>query len=382
MTKLNPSIGRLINVSTLGRNALCWCGSGKKYKKCHIWRERQEPLELNDGLKVFKAQFSRSYCSHPDKASCSDKIINAHTIQRSGVISAIAEDGHVFGLEIDPLTGIREEDFNVKQIGVKKATTFKGFCGHHDNEAFKPLEGEPFVGNQKQCFLLGYRALCKEVYVAEAKVAIFQYLRDVGDYGLTHPGQVMYQSEIQTMLSGAELGLRDLRKQKSIFDAALINDDYSQFSHYVIELDSIPDVMVNGALFPEFSFDAQLICDLSDLSAQFDILAFNLIAVNNHGAAVFTWHGVESKNLIFINSLRGLSDDEIPHALVRFIFEHFENVIIRPSWWTSLSNEDRTRILNRWKTGVDSDKDRMPTCLADDGLKCVNWKVSNRLHHT
>ncbi|HJH15504.1 MAG TPA: SEC-C domain-containing protein, partial [Bilophila wadsworthia] len=22
----------------IGRNDLCWCGSGKKYKKCHLYR--------------------------------------------------------------------------------------------------------------------------------------------------------------------------------------------------------------------------------------------------------------------------------------------------------------------------------------------------------
>jgi SEC-C motif len=35
---------------TLGRNAPCWCGSGKKYKKCHMMAdeaamERSGPLE-------------------------------------------------------------------------------------------------------------------------------------------------------------------------------------------------------------------------------------------------------------------------------------------------------------------------------------------------
>jgi uncharacterized protein YecA (UPF0149 family) len=26
----------------LGRNTLCWCGSGKKYKKCHLIEDEQK----------------------------------------------------------------------------------------------------------------------------------------------------------------------------------------------------------------------------------------------------------------------------------------------------------------------------------------------------
>ncbi len=28
-----------------GRNALCWCGSGKKYKKCHLPADEKAGLE-------------------------------------------------------------------------------------------------------------------------------------------------------------------------------------------------------------------------------------------------------------------------------------------------------------------------------------------------
>lgn len=28
----------------LGRNSPCWCGSGKKYKKCHLARDRERGL--------------------------------------------------------------------------------------------------------------------------------------------------------------------------------------------------------------------------------------------------------------------------------------------------------------------------------------------------
>ena len=29
----------------LGRNELCWCGSGKKYKKCHLAKDEKNKFE-------------------------------------------------------------------------------------------------------------------------------------------------------------------------------------------------------------------------------------------------------------------------------------------------------------------------------------------------
>ncbi|MFJ2449809.1 SEC-C metal-binding domain-containing protein [Pseudomonas sp. NPDC087626] len=33
---------------TTGRNELCWCGSGKKLKRCHLGRAAADPLKLWD----------------------------------------------------------------------------------------------------------------------------------------------------------------------------------------------------------------------------------------------------------------------------------------------------------------------------------------------
>jgi len=32
----------------LGRNELCWCGSGKKYKRCHLGRDEHKRRMRND----------------------------------------------------------------------------------------------------------------------------------------------------------------------------------------------------------------------------------------------------------------------------------------------------------------------------------------------
>ena len=72
-----------------------------------------------------------------------------------------------------------------------------------------------------------------------------------------------------------------------------------------------------------------------------------------------------------------MADAEIPHALVRFTFEHFENTFASPPWWEALDSVARDKLLDRMSTGT-STHARLPNCLLDDGLRIVNWGVTAR----
>jgi SEC-C motif len=80
----------------MGRNDPCWCLSGRKWKDCHREREFQKPINVFQVSQMMYEEFAKGYCLHPEASpeTCS-KIINAHTIQRNGGLSAIAELNHV-----------------------------------------------------------------------------------------------------------------------------------------------------------------------------------------------------------------------------------------------------------------------------------------------
>jgi hypothetical protein len=86
----------------IGRNDPCWCGSQIKYKRCHLNREKQKPLERWEASKEFNNKFSRRICSSPNSfhQDCSKKIIKAHTVPKSSSLKAIAKDGHVLGMKM------------------------------------------------------------------------------------------------------------------------------------------------------------------------------------------------------------------------------------------------------------------------------------------
>src|SRR5690349_8890516 len=79
------------------RNELCWCLSGRKYKRCHLDRERQSPINIYEHAAALREKFAAGYCSHPlaNATNCSSKIISSHTVQRRGGLANITEGGHV-----------------------------------------------------------------------------------------------------------------------------------------------------------------------------------------------------------------------------------------------------------------------------------------------
>ena len=70
---------------TLGRNDRCWCGSGKKYKVCHLDREKQQPTRAWEVDAAIHAWDKSSECLHVGTKVgniCGRPAINSHTVPR------------------------------------------------------------------------------------------------------------------------------------------------------------------------------------------------------------------------------------------------------------------------------------------------------------
>ena len=120
-------------IAKLGRNDKCWCGSGKKYKKCHLDREKQLPVSLDEVIRRHLKVLGKGRCFAPDASAstCSGDIIKAHTIRRSGDLKGISSGGHVYNCLLHGKL-LDESKFdpesNPYRVGIKEASTFAGFA--------------------------------------------------------------------------------------------------------------------------------------------------------------------------------------------------------------------------------------------------------------
>jgi len=110
-----------------------------------------------------KCRFKK--CVFPIESECSEKVVKAHSIQRSKILAYIADDGMV--ITFDPRRSFFTGNF--EEIGIKSASTFSGFCNYHDTKIFSNIENQDYIGTLEQNFLFAYRACVRE-YVVKNEV--------------------------------------------------------------------------------------------------------------------------------------------------------------------------------------------------------------------
>ncbi|PKQ19340.1 MAG: hypothetical protein CVT66_10580 [Actinobacteria bacterium HGW-Actinobacteria-6] len=366
------------------RNVPCWCGSRKKYKNCHMGRaddERVNPWEIE---KEHVAGFTRRYCLAPEvwRHDCAPKIVAAHTIPRSGSLLQIARDGRVYSYKgaasfarLNETGGVIEP----RLIGVSRASTFYGFCAKHDNSIFAPLENGPFVGSIEQCFLLAYRAQAKENYAKRGELETVGLVAEHADKGKPLGRQLEIQAIARAHAAAAEAAFRDNELIRREYEAALAKSDFSTTRAYVIEFDSTAPLQCSGGIYPEIDFSGKPLLNLLELDSPLGMFTTSLFHGGEGGVLVLSWlDNGEPAPWRFAESIADTSDADLWNAVVRFMFEFFENLCIDPEWWEGLSDEQRVELNHRMTRSAVPWDLRTPTRLTDDGVRTPGPRVLSR----
>ncbi len=268
-------------------------------------------------------------------------------------------------------------NFEIKLIGINNASTFTGFCNQHDTSVFRPLETNIFQSSPHHTFLLGYRSLCKELFAKQQSLAFNTLGKQQFDKGKRLLEQIDTQENLMLYGMGLETAIRDLRKSKTMYDNILLRQDFSSVFYYIIRISETPDILCSGQVLPTIDFNGNELQDLMELDKTMDQCSFSIIATNSGGAVVFSWIGYQKAPSDLIASLNQMTNNQIPHAIIRFAFQYFENTFISPSWWDALPDSTRNSLIERWKPDpIEVSQDQK--ALTDDGIRAVSWKVTSR----
>lgn len=332
---------------------LCWCGSGIKYKKCHLNRDTQEPIQKGKIFKQLNSFYDQKFCSAPDsiKHECTKKIIKAHSISKSSSLKAIAKDGHV--LTTFGSTVYSENNFKIelKRIGINQASTFTGFCSFHDSSLFSPIENKDFEITELNCFLVAYRAIAREFFVKERVSDIFDLIKN-SDKGKSLSEQKGIQSLYRYFNSNNDLTKGDLKYIKEKFDSCLESKEFSSINHIVFTLKSVPKVMTSAVVGPTVDFQGRLIQTFSNNPSQIpDNLIINAFSSNGIGYIVLSWLETHKKSCI--NLYQSLMKTDSPSdSLTLFIFAMVENIYLSEDWWFHLEENNRKTLINTFSQGI------------------------------
>ncbi|WP_028892825.1 hypothetical protein [Tenacibaculum sp. 47A_GOM-205m] len=167
---------------------------------------------------------------------CKENAINSHLIQRNGLLSNIAINGHLIEIKmVDAYKwNSKEPPFNFSLVGIKNALSHKVFCNNHDTEIFKPIENEKKDFKTYISFLLfSYRAICAEI--RKKMVNIENHTRLINSKILD--GKIN-KEQLQLIINGNKLGITDLRAMKEMLEDEIQNEE-GKYSFYAYKYDSI-----------------------------------------------------------------------------------------------------------------------------------------------
>ena len=268
----------------------------------------------------------------------------AHTLQREGVLSQIVDETkHV--LRANTL-GHDSGDGPVSKIGWKEASTFPGFCAAHDAALFGPIERGRFTGSPQQTFLVGYRALCHEVFAKSSAALGLAKVQDVIDRGRSEEEQRRIQERLGDQQTGVVRGRDENKWYKEQADEIVKSGDYDRWGGAVFKVAGPLSVASAGSATPSFDFSRQRIQNLADFTRRVQPVMFGIVPdAKNSNFVVFSWPPACQAIDHLIASFEGLPTDEVGDALARFMFAHVENTYFAHGWWNALSALQRAEVI-------------------------------------
>lgn len=337
------------------RNALCWCGSGRKFKKCHLDRDVQPKGNPWSAVDANRQAFSTKQCCARDVGlgSCDGSVIKAHTVSRGPNLAKIAVDGHV--LHYAAIIADMNKNggkLSVKKIGIRDASVFYGFCSKHDRELFSCIENEVFTGRPDQCLAVAYRTMSRELYGKDAGAHLRETLREA-DKGFKPLEQLMLQKMLDEINTANEAARREIRATHNSLTTALVDNRPDTISSVVFEFVGHLPFMFAGAWSPFNDLHGRELQKgyVDELLEQIFVSSF----AGSPGSAIcVSWRNIEgAPGHVIAEQLLALPDDQLASALLQFVMKHVENVFFSPDWFKALSDEQRERLHQFAADGID-----------------------------
>ncbi len=194
------------------------------------------------------------------------------------------------------------------------------------------------------------------------------------DCGLSPVEQFALQTFTRDYQKGVLLGIDDLQHHKRLYDTAMFKRSANDVRSFWFVLDSQPNYACTGGIFPEVDFHGVTPQDLAQ-SSPLDMVFFSVLPGDGKGLVVFSWLDPAPASAALVDSLLTLTSADLPHAITRFAFEFYENILVSPDWWANLPDVEKQRLADRAESST-PDVLRLPDCLLDDGKRIVTWNIT------
>lgn len=351
-----------------GRNDHCWCGSGLKYKKCHLNRQDQKPENPFHIRKRFFELNKRKFCfCSLDAGPCSDVYAASHSISKSGSLKLISERSHVAALQGDfhfvEDADVFRESLRIVELSINKASTFYGFCDFHDAKHFAHLDRLDLRDPRLFFWELAYRAVAFEKY---RKVVAIEFADQVRllDKGASFPEQkwIQFQANFQKWSHGE--GLKNLDHLLKSIEDIYANQNFDQIAYSCLVTDRRLPFAGVGFFQPSMTMNGKVLQRVN-LVFRHEIFrsvpaseAVCIAAIPMKTSTLLCLCALrhQKKSLEFIESMRN-EDGKAVSLFLGAMLLSIENVYFMPSYLRTLGDHHLSLLKRLSSLGIAEDLD-------------------------
>lgn len=197
---------------------------------------------------LYKLFNKSSVCMCP---GCRNMAGNSHVLQNKKILKPIAPQNHLYCFEPNSLFK-KEQRLTYKRRGIGEVLAFNGYCQYHDDQIFSSIEKSNVDvdwDDQKSQFLLGYRSICREIYVKQIMVEYNKAL--INKYVLPYE-KVRY---LQNCILGDSLGIKDMKRYKEFLELGIFSNNYSNYNFETIILPVSIELCVSSPISVSYSLN-------------------------------------------------------------------------------------------------------------------------------
>jgi hypothetical protein len=224
-----------------------------------------------------------------------------------------------------------------ESVGRNDASTFTGFCGHHDTSLFLAIDTKPLdLDDLEQLFLLAYRSVTRELHATMEGAARIQsaYLTLVekGKASGTEPDAPGMEA-LQHMLKS--WGTWKYRQKH--FDTDLVAKRYGNLRHSIFVIENEKPMLASSSFFS---------VDMKRWGDPFAAAILNIVPLSeNSTAVVFSYHKDHSgKVRRYIAPVMLAKGSERKFQLSLLLLRDADNFFMSPSVVNAWSKERRGHI--------------------------------------
>ncbi len=285
-------------------------------------------------------------CLYPN---CGKRAVDSHTVQKRGPIGLLACCGHVIQLKAD----FARADLPVTKaelVGVNAATTFPGFCPHHDQQVFKCIEEDALdPENPQHKMILCYRIVARKHWHCRSACA--------GGDRMAAAVRSEFPDVCSAMSGEDIISLRykntvnALASFKECFDELLASGSRCGVLCFWTKLIDMPPGFAGGACIhlpnEGVGDDAEGMAEphlQEKTPSQWLVIVVHPMEKSTLLVACRHEH-CTSRVINLWECLSGASQDELEQFVSELMLRYGDTLVFSPQYWESLGNESQDSIV-------------------------------------